>query len=405
MILHMDMDAFFASVEQRDNPRLRGKALVVSGHSKRSVVSTASYEARKFGIHSAMPLFQALRLCPHLTIVSGNREKYIRDSKKIMEILSRFTPLVEPVSIDEAYMDIQGCETLFGSPKQIAMKIQHQVAQELGLTCSIGAAPVRFLAKIASDMNKPNGFTMIDKDNMAEFINTLPIGKVPGVGKQAMVAMTALNIQCLGDIQRLPPQVLDTKFGKMGQRLSALSRGIDPTPVGGRTVRKSISSETTLSQDISAPADIKQVLLACAQRVGKDLRKKRWLCHHVSIKIKFSDFTQITRVKKTRSWISSSNAIYDEARILLHRVNLKKRIRLIGVGVSHFMDESRPVQMSLIPDPAEIANKQWESVDHAVDAVMDKFGSNVIQKATLAQGKLCDKNPTGDISRGIKDMI
>ncbi len=385
MILHVDMDAFFASVEQRDNPQLRGKALVVSGHSKRSVVSTASYEARKFGIHSAMPLFQALQLCPHLTIVSGNREKYVQDSKKIMEILSQFTPLVEPVSIDEAYMDIRGCETLFGSPQQIAMKIKHQVAQELGLTCSIGAAPVRFLAKIASDINKPNGFTLINEEHIEEFIKILPIGKVPGVGKRAMATMTALNIQFLGDIKRLTPEVLERKFGKMGQRLSELSQGIDPTPVGGCISRKSISSEITLPQDIIASAEIKQVLLACAQRVGRDLRKKGWLCRHVSIKIKFSDFTQITRGKKTTSWVSSSKAIYDEAVTLVDRVSLKKKIRLLGVGVSDFMDESKPIQMSLIPDPTEIANAQWETVDHTVDAVLDKFGTNVIQKATLSR--------------------
>lgn len=253
-------------------------------------------------------------------------------------------------------------------------------------------------------MNKPDGLTLINKENMDGFIKTLPIGRVPGVGKRAMAAMTALNIQFLGDIQGLTPEVLDRKFGKMGQRLSELSRGIDPTPVGGHTVRKSISSETTLSQDISDPVDIKQVLLACAQRVGRDLRKKGWLCRHVSIKIKFSDFTQITRGKKTTSWISSSNAIYDEAVALLDRVSLKKKIRLLGVGVSEFMDESRPVQISLIPDPAEIANKQWETVDHAVDAVLDKFGSNVIQKAALAQGKTFHKNPTGDVSRGTKGI-
>ncbi len=383
MILHVDMDAFFAAVEQRDNPGLTGKPIVVSGHSKRSVVSTASYEARKFGIHSAMPVFQAKQRCPHLIILPGSHRKYMMDSKRIMTILKRFSPLVEPVSIDEAYLDIAGCEKLFGGPRTIADKIKAAVFKELALTCSIGIAPVKFLAKIASDMNKPDGITFISKEKMNEVINTLPIQSVPGVGRQAMKVMASLHIDTLGDLRHFNRPLLDRKFGKMGARLYQLARGIDDTPIETGSIRKSISSESTLSKDIGNPDEVRKILLAHAQRVGRDLRQKDWVCRHVSIKIKFSDFTQITRGKKTQSWISSSNAIFDEAVSLFEKVILKKKIRLIGVGVSDFQHKSEPVQMSLLPDPDEISEKQWKNVDHAVDSIGRKFGSDVVKKASL----------------------
>jgi len=392
MILHVDMDAFFASVEQRDNPGLKGKPVIVSGHSKRSVVSTASYEARKFGIHSAMPVFQAKQLCPHIIILPGNREKYVADSRRIMDILSRFSPLMEPVSIDEAYLDVHGCETLFGSPEEIGLKIKGTIFQELALSCSIGIAPVRFLAKIASDMNKPDGMTLIRQKDMENVIRDLPIHRVPGVGAQAMKQMASLQIETLWDVRHFDPDLLNRKFGKMGSRLSRLCRGIDDTPIEPRSIRKSISSETTLADDISDPAGVKKILLAHAHRVGRDLRKKNWICRHVSIKIKFSDFSQITRGRKTKTWISSSNAIFDEAGALFDKVNIQKKIRLLGVGVSNFKHKSEPVQMNLIPDDGEKIHKQWESVDAAVDSVLLKFGSDLVQKAVLTHKSGGGKN-------------
>jgi len=383
MILHVDMDAFFAAVEQRDNPGLKNKPVIVSGHSKRSVVSTASYEARRFGIHSAMPVFQAKQKCPHLIIVHGSRHKYAADSYRIMDILKQFSPLVEPVSIDEAFLDVRGCEKLFGPPRKMALQIKETIFNELGLTCSIGIAPVRFLAKIASDMNKPDGITLISRNNMKAVIDQLPIEKVPGVGTQAMKQMVVLQIETLGDIRKFDLDLLNQTFGKMGVRLHQLSRGIDETPIETRSVRKSISSETTLAHDISDTGEVQKILLAHAHRVGRDLRKKEWVCRHVSIKIKFSDFSQITRGKKTATWISSSNAIVDEAYALLEKISIKKSIRLVGVGVSDFKHKSEPVQMSLIADQGEKTNKQWDCVDNAVDSVLSKFGSDIIQKANL----------------------
>ncbi|WP_321495994.1 DNA polymerase IV [uncultured Desulfobacter sp.] len=391
MILHVDMDAFFASVEQRDNPGLRGKPVIVAGHSGRSVVSAASYEARKFGIHSAMPVFQARQLCPHIIIQPGSREKYARDSRKIMTILRQFSPLVEPVSIDEAFLDIAGCEKLIGSAEQAAQKIKTEIFNHLALTCSVGGAPVRFLAKIASDMNKPDGLTIIHPEAMPKTIETLPISKVPGVGARALEQMKNLHIETLGDVAKFDLALLKNKFGSFGQRLFQLARGIDPTPIEPERPRKSISGEVTLSQDISDPREVKSLLLAQAHRVGNELRAYNQRCRKVSIKLKFSDFSQITRSKTLDTWISSSNALFDQAVSLYDNLTITKKIRLVGVGVSEFQDRQTPVQLSLFTDKNQTNNRQWEIVDQAMDSVLAKFGPNALNKANLNNYKTSTK--------------
>ncbi|WP_020587518.1 DNA polymerase IV [Desulfobacter curvatus] len=391
MILHVDMDAFFASVEQRDNPDLLGKPVIVAGHSSRSVVSAASYEARKFGIHSAMPVFQAKQRCPHLIIQPGSREKYARDSRKIMGILRQFSPLVEPVSIDEAFLDITGCEKLIGTPEQAAKKIKTAIVNQLALTCSVGGAPVRFLAKIASDMNKPDGLTIISRKDMAQVIDTLLISKVPGVGAKAMAQMQNLQIETLGDVKKFDPKLLNNKFGSFGQRLFQLAQGIDATPIEPERPRKSISGEVTLSRDISNPRDVKSVLLAQAHRVGTELRAGNQRCKTVSIKLKFSDFSQITRSKTLETWICSSNAIFDQAVSLYNNLKITKKIRLVGVGVSEFRNRETPVQLSLFTDKNQINSRQWEDVDRAMDSVLAKFGPDALKKANLKNYKVSNK--------------
>jgi len=384
MILHIDMDAFFAAIEQRDNPTLKNKPVIVSGKSKRSVVATASYEARLFGIRSAMPVFQAKQKCDHLVIVPGNMKKYRAESKKMMEIISHFSPLVEQVSIDEAYIDIKGCERLFGSPENIARSIKKYIYNELFLTCSVGIAPIKFLSKIASDMNKPDGITIIKRSQVKDFIFSLPIQKVSGIGKSAMEKMEILQIKTLGDINKYTLPILTQKFGKMGQKLIALSNGIDPSRVETNYTRKSISSETTLSKDIFDFETIKQMILDRSQSVGRELRKKKFVCENVFIKLKFSDFSQITRSKKLDTSICSSAAIFNEALALYKKVQLKKRIRLVGVGVTALKDKNTPVQMQLIQDQSR-QKKQWESVDSAVDSISEKFGTHIIKKASLSE--------------------
>ena len=382
MILHIDMDAFFAAIEQRDNPALKNKPVIVSGNSERSVVSTASYEARLFGIHSAMPVFMAKQKCDHLLIVPGDMKKYQAESKKIMEIISHFSPLMEQVSIDEAYVDIKGCERLFGSPEQIALAIKTKIKKDLSLTCSVGIAPIKFLAKIASDMNKPDGLTHIKVHQVENFIFTLPIRKVSGIGQSAMKNMELLQIKTLGDVKKYPLTLLTRKFGKLGQRLLELSKGIDPSRVETNYIRKSISSETTLSKDIFDFETIKQIILDRSQSVGRELRKENLVCENVFIKFKFSDFSQITRSKKLDAPICSSSAIFHKALDLYEKILLKKKIRLIGVGVTALKDKNAPVQMQLIPD-TNMPKEQWESVDTAVDSISEKFGTHIIKKASL----------------------
>ena len=382
MILHIDMDAFFAAVEQRDNPALQHRPVIVAGNSKRSVVSTASYEARKFGIRSAMPVFEAKQKCAGLIIVPGNMGKYRADSKKIMAILSGFSPLVEPVSIDEAFVDITGCERLFGSPEEMGRSMKKKIEAELSLTSSIGIAPFKFLAKIASDMNKPDGLTLITPSEAPRVLAALPIQKVPGVGQAAMKQMDILKIQCLGDIKKFSLQLLTRKFGKMGPHLFELSNGIDASMVETGHTRKSISSETTLSKDVSDFETLKGILLDRSQTVGRELRAKKFLCGTVFIKLKFSDFTQVTRSKTLDTPISSSAAIFNEALALYRKIELKKKIRLAGVGVTSLKDKDRPIQMQLLGEEKK-TEKQWACVDKAVDSIMEKFGSNIIKKASL----------------------
>lgn len=384
MILHIDMDAFFAAIEQRNHIHLQNRPIVISGNSKRSVVSTASYEARKFGIRSAMPVFEAKKKCPELIIVQGSMHKYREESKKIMEILSHFSPVLEQVSIDEAFLDIKGCSRLFGTTEETAASIKKKIYERLSLTCSIGAAPLKFIAKIASDMNKPDGITIIEQAEIDEFIFKLPIGKVPGVGRTAMKNMEALRIRTLGDVQKYSDRLLTLKFGRMGTRLSELSRGIDRSVVETCSERKSISSEMTLAEDINDFQELKKIILDRSQVVGRSLRKKDLLCRNVFIKLKFSDFSQITRSRKLDSPICSSSHIFNQALELYKKVKLNKKIRLVGVGASSLVDKHAPVQMLLINDEKKDP-KRWESVDSAVDSISEKFGSYAVKKAALTR--------------------
>ncbi len=382
MILHIDMDAFFASVEQRDNPCLMGKPIAVGGFSKRSVVATASYEARKFGVHSAMPVFMAKKICPDLIIVPVQKQKYSMVSHEIMEIFKTYTPLVEQVSIDEAYLDVTGCECIFGTYEKIAFSINKKIKKQLFLTCSIGAAQVKFLAKIASDMNKPNGITIIKPEETKNFIDNIDIKKIPGVGKCAMKQMKRLGIKTLGDVRKIRRSVLISKFGKLGVKLYDFSRGKDDSIVKTEEKRKSISSESTLNEDINDMEKIKKIILFHSQIVGKELRKRNLFAENISIKLKFSDFSQITRQKSLNVPVCSSSAIYRGAAQLAENYKIKKRVRLIGVGTSSLSDGNKPVQMELFNSVREKTDK-WEKLDRTVDLISEKFGDGVVKKAAL----------------------
>lgn len=382
MILHIDMDAFYASVEQLDNPDLRGKPVMVGGYSKRGVVTAASYEARRFGVHSAMPMFKAKKLCPQGIVVPGRMERYGEISKKIFSLLETLTPLVEPVSIDEAYVDLTGCERILGTEQEIALGIKQKIREEVDLSCSIGIAPVKFLAKIASDINKPDGLTIITPDRVPSFIESLPIRKVPGVGKVMLKTIAQLGIETLGDINKFPEKMIHKKFGKFGRRLISLSKGSDNSPVTPHLEPKSISTESTLSEDTNDLNLLRERLLKASEQVGRRLRKHRFKTKTISIKIKLSDFKQITRSVTIKEPTYSSKTIYHNALALLNRYRLPKKVRLIGVGASNLVDSKTPSQLSLF-NKGEKIDENWEKVEKAVDDISSKFGKNAIKKATL----------------------
>ena len=382
MILHLDMDAFFASVEQLDHPELRGQCVIVGGSSKRGVVTTASYEARRFGVRSAMPMFEARRRCPHGIIVPGRMRRYKEISREVMARLRQFSPLVEPVSIDEAYMDIKGCERLYGPPAKLGAAVKQAVRDEVQLTCSIGIAPVRFLAKIASDANKPNGLTIIPADEIMPFIDRLPIHKVPGVGPKAVERLQTLGIKTLGHVRRIKQDTLTHRLGKFGHRLIHLAHGEDDTPVTPWTAPKSFSSETTLEENLSDRERLLRQLLHQAEDVGRQLRNHGAKARTVTLKIKYADFRQITRSSTMPHPFQSSEVLYEQAARLLNPDLLQQEIRLIGLGASNLVADRTPEQMSLFEvDPT--GSVDWDSVDQAVDAINEKFGRNTVNKANL----------------------
>jgi len=382
MILHIDMDAFYASVEQLDDPRLKNKCVIVGGTSNRGVVSAASYEARQFGIHSAMPIYQAKQKCPHGIFVPPRMGRYKEVSKIVMALLRDFSPLVEPVSIDEAYLDITGSRRLFGEPQEIAREIKRKIKETVHLTCSVGVAPNKFLAKIASDLEKPDGLTVILPDKVPEFIESLSVKKVPGVGKKLFHQLELLGIRTLGDVHRLPEKSLMKHLGKFGKRLRALSSGSDDSPVSPHAPHKSISSERTLAADTRDNKLLKRYLLSQSAEVARQLRLAGVRAKIISIKIKDEDFKTVTRRTTIAIPTQSSKSIYKHAAQLMDAYKMSKKIRLIGVGTSGFSPVSASVQMGLFESSEEIADN-WEKIDSTLDSINTKFGKDVVDRATL----------------------
>jgi len=386
MILHVDMDAFYASVEELDNPQLKGKCVIVAGQSERSVVSAANYEARKFGVHSAMPVFQARERCPGAIFLPPRMGRYKELSARFMSVLREFSPLVEPVSIDEAYVDITGCERLFGGVGEIALTIKKRIKERLSLVCSLGAAPNKFLAKIASDMDKPDGLTIIMPEHVEQFINSLPIHKVPGVGKNTHDKLQLLGIETLGDVKKIPEKILIKKLGKFGHRLTELADGIDRSAVIPLSETKSVSAEKTLPEDIDDKQVLKKYILGQVEKIGRELRKLKIKARTVSIKIKHSDFKQVTRSVTIKDPTQSSEVIIREAFQLLENYKMPNKIRLIGVGVSNLVSDAEPVQIDIFEsDDVKISN--WEKLNEAIDTITNKFGTDVIKRARLKDEK------------------
>ena len=382
MIIHIDMDAFFAAVEQLDNPGLKGRCVIIGSPSGRGVVATASYEARRFGVHSAMPMFMAREKCPQGVIVRPRKRRYRELSVIIMDLLKEFTPLVEPVSIDEAYLDISGCRRLFGSPEETARRIKAKVLETVNLTCSVGIAPCKFLAKIASDMDKPDGLTIIRPEEAPAFVKTLPIGKVPGVGKKTLPHLKKIGIRSLGDVNNYSDEMLQKKFGKLGQHLRDLSLCRDNSRVTPFSRAKSVSSETTLAVDTADKKELQLHILRHSEDIGRQLRKLKVRAKTITLKVKHADFRQFTRSLTLAAPTHSSETIYKTAERLLAAYPLTTRIRLIGVGASGLGKKKGAVQMDLFKK-RESSDYNWEKVDKAVDSIWKKFGNNTVKKASL----------------------
>lgn len=375
-IMHVDMDAFFASVEQLDNPDLRGKPVIVGGQSCRGVVSTCSYEARRYGVHSAMSMAEARKLCPHGEYVPVRMRRYQEVSKKIMSIFHDFTPLVEQLSIDEAFLDVSGMEKLYHNTEEIGWLIKKRIAAETGLTASVGLAPNKFLAKMASDLQKPDGFTIIRHAEAAKFIADFPVTKIFGIGRMAEKSLLQYGIATIGQLAAAENNVLKKVFGKNADSVHRLAQGIDERLVVTESVPKSIGRETTFTQDLFTEEQCRRELLKLSGQTGFRLRSKGYSGHTLTLKVKFTDFRIATRSITSETDICCDEDIYALAVKLLHEVDLKKGIRLLGVTVSN-LAEGDCGTLGFEEDKKQIQRNE------AVDALKKRFGENIIKRGSI----------------------
>jgi DNA polymerase-4 len=386
-ILHVDLDAFFAAVEQRDHPELRGRPVIVGGDPRaRGVVSAASYEARAFGVHSAMPLRTAAALCPGGAFLPVDGAKYRRESRRVMEILGRFTPLLEQVSIDEAFLDVAGSEALFGSPEAIARQIRGAVRDEVGLTASVGVATTKLVAKVASDLRKPDGLVIVPPGGEAAFLAPLPIGRLWGVGEQTRVVLAEYGVRTIGELADLPVDVLVRRLGAHAAVLHERARGIDPSPVTGDVAAKSVSHEHTFDVDTADSDVIERTLLALSEGVASRLRAGGVRASTVAVKVRDSAFHTVTRQRTLPEPTDLADPIFRTALELVRPEARGRRIRLLGVG-AHGLGE--PAQMGLFATEDPRRRKATE----AQDEIRRKFGSGALTRARLLGDPLAD--PTG----------
>lgn len=378
-IIHVDMDAFFAAIEQRDNPSLRGKPVIVGGSAEnRGVVSTASYEAREYGVHSAMPTITARKLCPHGVFLPVNGRKYREVSAQVMSILRRYTPLVEPVSVDEAFLDVTGSEGIFGPAEKIGRAIKRDIREELELTASVGIAPNKFLAKLASDLEKPDGLVIVPEDAVEQFLRPLPIGRLWGVGKKTEQRLIRLGIRTVGDLADVPLEILRRRFGAVGEHLHRLSHGIDDRPVEAASGDpKSISNETTFPQDVADRQVLRAALLQLSEDVGYRLRKQQLAARTIKLKLRFETFETITRERTIPDPSDADTVIFRAAADLLDRhMQRGRKVRLLGVGATNL---TRLKQLGLF----DSSEQKQGRVGEALDDVRSRFGRNAIRRGRL----------------------
>ncbi len=386
-ILHVDMDAFFASVAERDNPELKGKAVVI-GMGARGVVSAANYEARKFGIHSAMPVGRARRLAPHAIFLPVDMARYQEVSEHVMEIFHSFTPWVEPISLDEAFLDVTGSQKLLGTGREIAVAIRKKVEEQEGITCSVGIAPSKFIAKLASANCKPNGMLEITTDRILTFLHPLPIQAMWGVGPKTAEVLERLGLRTIEDIAKLPRATLIRALGEAnGASLYELAWGRDYRDVTPEEPDRSISAAETFPQDLDNPEEILTEFLRLTERATARLRDRDLFAKTISIKVRFADFSTINRSKTLPLPIDSTHDVYDVVKGLYLALRIERaRLRLVGVSLEN-LSEGAPHQMML--GEREVG---WRQAEGAIDQARARFGKGSVRPARLISASEDDED-------------
>lgn len=399
-IFHVDMDAFFVSVEELYDPALKGKPVIVGGRkNERGVVSAASYAARKYGVHSAMPLRTAAQLCPEGIFLEGHPERYREYSHRVHAVLEEFSPLVEMASVDEAYLDMTGTERLFGPPLRAAHLLHERMKQETGLNCSIGIASSRLVAKVCSDQAKPNGVLWVLPGEEARFLAPLDVGRIPGVGRVAKEKLRAMGIRKVGDLARLDAEFLERRFGKWGLALAGKAQGSDAggwfdTEIGGHEDPKSISHEHTFSEDTADAAQLESTLARLAEKVGRRVREHGFHARTVHLKLRYSDFSTITRAHTLAAATNIDQELIQASRELFRAAWERARpVRLLGMGVSAF--ERSEGQLNLLE---EEERRRARRALTAADRLRDKFGEKIVKLASGLAGDHAERvheNPAG----------
>jgi DNA polymerase IV len=378
-IIHVDMDAFYASVEQLDHPELAGKPVVVGGDPKgRSVVAAASYEARTYGVHSAMPMSQAVRLCPSAIVVPVRMGRYVEVSKKIRAVFDRYTPLVEPVSIDEAFLDVTGSTGLFGSADQIGRAVKRQIKEQTSLTASVGVAPNKFIAKVASDLRKPDGFVVITEENKQQVLDPLPVGRIWGVGKVTERLLKSHGLDTIAQLRRTPLETLRKIVGNFAGDLLDLAHGRDDDAVEPSRETKSVSSEQTFAADLQDKEVLLGVLLEQVEEVAQRLRAEGLAARVIRLKLRYGDFTTVTRSRALDHATHTTEALWQAARTTFEtwRSASGRPLRLLGFAAAGIEPE-QAVQRELFPDPEEDKHKR---LDKAMDEIRGRYGKDALRR-------------------------
>ncbi|MFA5073333.1 MAG: DNA polymerase IV [Nitrospirota bacterium] len=380
-IMHIDMNAFFASVEQRANPALQGKPMAVIGSKHRGVVLSPSYDARAFGVRTGMTYGEAKKACPHIVLVPADSSKYAHACQELISIWKDFTPLVELFSIDEAFLDVTGCDELFGDPVQIAIQIKERIWDETGLLCSIGIGPNKLLAKLGSDLQKPDGLVFISPEDVEAVLENLPVKKICGIGPNLTSHLRAIGIRTCGELRRTPLKQLTTTFGLIGERLHDISLGLDDDPVRSEEEQeaedsKSMGHSMTLDEDCSSRSLIERHILQLSEKVGRRLRRGAYSGRTIALTLRYSDFHTFTRQKKLNAAVNHGLDIYAGAAALFQEIQLQQPIRLVGVSVSGL--EQNGVQMPLFEKDRK---RTW--ITEAMDEINDEYGECTVTWGTL----------------------